>query len=97
MNLVVHCELRTLSEVLATAFIATLKGLFVGVDVLMLSEVLSSWETLLTVAADKVPDVEMLRIDVPLQVKFGVITSRTVRVKTSELIVIHYTSHLSGR
>lgn len=89
VDFVVNSQLRTLAEVLATAFVLAEKGLFIGVNVHVFSQVLLAGKALLAVVALKVPHVQMLGVDMSLQVEFGVVASRTVRVEAGKLVIIH--------
>lgn len=74
---------------LTASFILAVKRLLISVNVHMLCPVLLAWKAFRAILALKVAHVEVLSVDVPLQVKLGVIASRTVRVKAGELVVIH--------
>lgn len=89
VDLVVNSQLRTLAEALAAAFVLAEKGLFIGVNVHVFSQVLLAGKALRAVVALKVAHVQVLGVDMSLQVEFGVVASRTVRVEAGKLVIIH--------
>lgn len=89
VNLVVHSQLRALAEVLVAAFVLAEKGLFIGVNVIVLSQVLFAGKALLAEVALEVAYIQMLGVDMSLQVEFGIVASRTVCVVAGKLVIIH--------
>lgn len=85
-----HSQLRTLSISLAASGKATSKGLFITVDVPVFAHVLLGGEPLVAAGTDEIADVEMGSADVTLEVEFGCIALRAIRVETRELVSVHF-------